>query len=138
MRSMVERDFPLRARAASPSRRVSAPRHLSQQERIFQSGTGRNSARPSRMDHALLTNIVGTLAGIFGIIGFTPQIAKIVRERDASAVSLKMYAVTTTAFVLWVTFGVLQESWPIIVSNGIMMGLAGTILVLKLLDKKRA
>ena len=90
------------------------------------------------MDSALLTDIVGTLAGICGIIGFTPQIAKIIRERDASAVSAKMYAVTTTGFVLWVTFGVLQQSWPIIVSNGIMMGLAGTILVLKLLDKKRA
>ena len=89
------------------------------------------------MDTALLTNIVGTLAGICGIIGFTPQIAKIIRERDASAVSAKMYAVTTTGFVLWVTFGILQKSWPIIVSNGIMMCLAGTILVLKLRDKKR-
>ena len=90
------------------------------------------------MDHALLTDLVGTLAGICGIVGFTPQIAKIIRERDASAVSLKMYAVTTTGFVLWVTFGVLQQSWPIIVSNGIMMCLAATIFVLKLRDKNTA
>ena len=90
------------------------------------------------MDNALLTDVVGTLAGICGIIGFTPQIAKIIRERDASAVSAKMYAVTTTGFVLWVTFGVLQKSWPIIVSNGIMMCLAATILVLKLRDEKHA
>ena len=89
------------------------------------------------MDTTLLTNVVGTLAGICGIIGFTPQIAKIIREKDASAVSLKMYAVTTTGFVLWVTFGVLQESWPVIVANGIMMCLAGTIFVLKLKDEKR-
>ena len=82
-------------------------------------------------------NVVGTLAGLCGIIGFTPQIAKIIREKDASAVSLKMYAVTTTGFVLWVTFGVLQESWPVIVANGIMMCLAGTIFVLKLRDEKR-
>ena len=88
------------------------------------------------MDNALLTDVVGTLAGICGIIGFTPQIAKIIRERDASAVSAKMYAVTTTGFVLWVTFGVLQKSWPIIVANGIMMCLAATIFVLKLRDKK--
>ena len=75
------------------------------------------------------------LAGVCGIIGFKPQIAKIVRERDASAVSAKMYAVTTTGFVLWVTFGVLQKSWPIVVSNAIMMCLAATILVLKLRDR---
>ena len=80
----------------------------------------------------LLVNTVGTLAGVCGIVGFTPQIAKIVREKDAAAISLKMYCVTTTGFILWVVFGGLQESWPIIVSNGIMLCLAATILVLKL------
>jgi MtN3 and saliva related transmembrane protein len=43
-----------------------------------------------------------------------------------------MYCVTTTGFILWVIFGALQQSWPIIVSNGIMLILAATILVLKL------
>lgn len=77
-------------------------------------------------------NVIGTLAGLCGIIGFTPQIAKIIREKDASSISLKMYAVTTTGFVLWVTYGVLQESWPIIASNGVMLCLAATILALKI------
>ena len=80
----------------------------------------------------LLPNIIGTLAGICGMIGFTPQIAKIVREKDASSVSLKMYVVTTTGFVLWTFYGVLQKSWPITVANGIMLGLAATILALKI------
>ena len=77
-------------------------------------------------------NVVGTLAGLCGIIGFTPQIAKILREKDAASISLKMYAVTTTGFVLWVAYGVLQQSWPIIASNGVMLCLAATILGLKL------
>lgn len=80
----------------------------------------------------LLINTVGTLAGLCGIIGFTPQIAKIIRERDASSISLWMYAITTSGFVLWVAYGLLQESWPIILSNGVMLGLAATILVLKI------
>jgi len=80
----------------------------------------------------LLINAVGTLAGLCGIVGFTPQIAKIIREKDASSISLKMYAVTTTGFVLWVVYGVLQQSWPIMVSNGVMLVLAATILVLKI------
>ncbi len=80
----------------------------------------------------LWINVIGTLAGLCGIIGFTPQIAKIIKDKDASSISLKMYAVTTTGFVLWVTYGVLQESWPIIISNGVMLCLAATILVLKL------
>lgn len=80
----------------------------------------------------VLANAVGTAAGICGMIGFTPQILKIVREKDASSVSLKMYVVTTTGFVLWTIYGVLLGSWPVIVSNGVMLGLAATILALKI------
>jgi MtN3 and saliva related transmembrane protein len=80
----------------------------------------------------LLANVIGTAAGICGMIGFTPQIAKIVREKDASSVSLKMYAITTTGFVLWTTYGLLLKSWPIAGSNAVMLCLAAAILVLKL------
>ena len=80
----------------------------------------------------LIANIVGTAAGLCGIIGFTPQIAKIMREKDASSVSLKMYAITTTGFVLWTVYGVLQKSWPVTAANAIMLGLAATILALKI------
>jgi MtN3 and saliva related transmembrane protein len=80
----------------------------------------------------LLPNVVGTLAGVCGMIGFTPQIAKIVREKDASSVSLKMYAITTTGFVLWTAYGVLVKSWPVIGSNAVMLCLAATILALKI------
>jgi MtN3 and saliva related transmembrane protein len=80
----------------------------------------------------LIPNIIGALAGICGMIGFMPQIAKIVREKDASSVSLKMYAITTTGFVLWTAYGFLLKSWPITASNAVMLCLAATILVLKL------
>jgi len=81
---------------------------------------------------SIWANVIGTAAGLCGMAGFVPQIAKIVREKDASQVSLKMYLVTTTAFVLWTTYGVLLQSWPIIASNAVMLGLAATVLALKL------
>ena len=81
---------------------------------------------------SLAVNVVGSAAGLCGIVAFLPQVAKIVREKDASSISLKMYAVTTCGFALWVTYGVLQKSWPIIVSNSAMLALAATILILKL------
>lgn len=80
----------------------------------------------------LAANIVGSAAGICGMIGFTPQILKILREKDASSVSMKMYLVTTTGFVLWTTYGILLMSWPVIVSNAVMLALAATILALKI------
>lgn len=81
---------------------------------------------------SLLVDAVGTAAGLCGIAGLVPQVVKLVRTKDASAISLKTYAVTTTAFVLWVTYGVLSHSWPVAVSNGVMLALVATILALKL------
>jgi len=81
---------------------------------------------------SLLIDAVGTAAGLCGIAGFVPQVVKIIREKDATSISLKMYFVTTTAFVLWVTYGFLSHSWPVAASNGVMLALVVTILILKL------
>ena len=62
---------------------------------------------------------------------FVPQIVKILRERDATAVALKMYLVTVTGFALWTTYGVLLGSWPVAVSNSICLGLTAVILALR-------
>lgn len=80
----------------------------------------------------LLVNAVGTLAGVCSMASFVPQILKIWRDRDASGVSLRMFGVTVAAFVLWTTFGALQGSWPIIVSNGVCLILAIVIVGLRL------
>lgn len=74
---------------------------------------------------------VGTAAAICSMASFTPQIAKIWRERDASSVSLRMYVVTVTGFGLWTTYGVLTGSWPVIGANVVCLTLAGVILALK-------
>jgi MtN3 and saliva related transmembrane protein len=79
-----------------------------------------------------LIDVIGFAAGACGIVGFIPQLIKIARDKDAKEVSLTMYAVTTIGFVLWVAYGVLQGSWPVIVANSVMLVLAGTILVLTL------
>ena len=90
------------------------------------------------MDNDLVINIVGTLAGLCSMASFVPQIIKIWRERDASGVSLHMFGVTISAFVLWTTFGALQGSWPIIVSNAVCLLLAVTIAGLRLKFKDGA
>ena len=80
----------------------------------------------------LLINAIGVAAGLCSMASFIPQILKIWRERDASAVSLRMFATTCTAFALWTLFGALQKSWPITLSNAVCLGLASAIVVLKL------
>jgi len=84
------------------------------------------------LDTHLLTNAVGVAAAACSMASFIPQAAKIVRERDASSVSLRMYVVTVIAFALWVTYGLLLRAWPLVGSNIVSFGLAALILVLKL------
>ena len=76
--------------------------------------------------------INGVGAGLCSIASFVPQIAKIWRERDASGLSLRTFAVTVTAFILWTAYGILQGSWPIAVSNALCLALAGVIVALRL------
>jgi MtN3 and saliva related transmembrane protein len=76
-------------------------------------------------------NVLGTGAALCSMASFVPQIVKIRRERDASSVSLRMYAVTVTGFSLWIAYGVMIASWPVIGANSVCLGLSATILILK-------
>lgn len=79
-----------------------------------------------------ISDIVGTGAAICSMSSFAPQIAKIWRERDASQISLRMYLVTVTGFMLWIGFGAMTRSWPVVGSNTVCLILSAAILVLKL------
>lgn len=79
----------------------------------------------------LAANIVGTLAALCSISSFAPQMIKIWKERDASAVSLKTYSLTVTCFVLWTGYGVLTTAWPIVVANACALVMASGVLLMK-------
>lgn len=80
----------------------------------------------------LFVNAVGTAAALCSMASFVPQVLKIIKERDASSVSLRMYLVTVTGFALWLTYGVMLKSWPLIASNAVSLALSSAILALKL------
>ena len=73
-------------------------------------------------------NAIGTAAALFTIVSFLPQITKIIRERDASSVSLKMYMFTVAAFTLWTTYGVFLKAWPIVAANTTSLLIAAVTL----------
>ena len=84
-------------------------------------------------------DLIGTGAALCSMVSFVPQIAKIVREHDASAVSLRMYAVTVTGFSLWIAYGWMTRAWPVTAANSVCLGLSATILTLKWrLERKSA
>ena len=78
-----------------------------------------------------LADLIGTGAALCSMTSFVPQIVKIARERDASSVSLRMYAVTVTGFSLWIAYGAMTRAWPVMASNIVCLLLSATILALK-------
>ena len=83
---------------------------------------------------SLVPVLVGVAAAVCSMSSFAPQALKIVRERNASSVSLRMYLLTVLGFTLWCDYGVLLRSWPLVASNAVCLALAGLILALKLKD----
>ena len=80
-------------------------------------------------------NIVGTLATICSTTSFVPQAWKVVRTRDTSAISKRMYAITVTGFSLWLAYGLLLGQMPLIITNGICLVLSAFILLMKVLPR---
>jgi MtN3 and saliva related transmembrane protein len=82
-----------------------------------------------------LSDLIGYAAAILTTLAFIPQTLHSWRSRDLSGVSLGMYSLFTMGVALWLLYGVVLESWPIIIANAITLALAGSVLFLKLRHK---
>jgi len=76
--------------------------------------------------------IVGYGASLCTTLAFVPQVVQIVRSRDVAAISLPMYAVFTAGIALWLAYGLLLGSRPIVVANAVTLLLSASVLVMKL------
>ncbi|MBF0167392.1 MAG: SemiSWEET transporter [Alphaproteobacteria bacterium] len=79
-----------------------------------------------------LTDMIGTLAGTLTTLSFLPQVVKTWKSRSTRDISLSMFLAFTTGVGLWLVYGILIGSWPVILSNIVTLILAGIILFLKL------
>ena len=75
---------------------------------------------------------VGFMAGALTTVAFLPQLQRTWRTRSADDVSLAMLLTFTTGVLLWFVYGLLVQSWPIVVTNVVTFLLTAAILVLKL------
>jgi len=64
-----------------------------------------------------LDNIVGIVAGIFTSISLLPQLIKMIRQKKATDISLKMLLTLLAGLALWVWYGIMKMDWPIIITN---------------------
>jgi MtN3 and saliva related transmembrane protein len=79
-----------------------------------------------------ITSTIGFIAAILTTVSFVPQVLKVWRTRSAKDISLGMYSLFTLGIATWLVYGVLIDSWPVILANLVTLMLAGSVLVMKL------
>lgn len=76
-------------------------------------------------------NLIGYCAATLTTGAFVPQAVKTIRSRDTHAISFWMYVVLTIGVAMWFVYGLILQSWPVILANAVTFGLAVTILAMK-------
>jgi len=66
---------------------------------------------------------------------FIPQAWLVIRTRRTAGISLLMYSFFTVGVALWLFYGLMMGSMPIIVSNVITLILASTILAIAAIER---
>ncbi len=75
-------------------------------------------------------NIIGFTAGTLTTIAFVPQAIKIWKTKSAKDISLGMFVILCTGIILWIVYGILVKSLPLVAANATTLVFALSILVL--------
>lgn len=80
-------------------------------------------------------SIVGFLAAILGAICWLPQTIKVWRTKTTRDLSLVANILVFGTVSLWLIYGILVGSWPLILGNVISVASVGAIIVAILIHK---
>ena len=79
-----------------------------------------------------MTDLLGMFAAILTTASFLPQAVLVVRTGKTDGISAVMYSMFTVGVFAWLVYGLMIGSVPVILANAVTLGLATTILVLKI------
>lgn len=80
----------------------------------------------------LAIEAVGGLAAVLTTLCWLPQAVRIIRQRDAQAISLPTNVAFAAGIALWLAYGIALGRWPIIAANAVTLALILVIIGLKL------
>jgi MtN3 and saliva related transmembrane protein len=75
---------------------------------------------------------IGAIAATITTLCWFPQTIKIIRSRETAAISLIMYLMLALGITLWLAYGLLIGSWPLIGANAVTLVPVLAILAMKL------
>ena len=79
-----------------------------------------------------MSETIGFIAASFTAMAFIPQAILVIRTGNTQGISLMMYLLFTCGVATWFSYGYMTGALPIMLSNGVTVCLAATILFLKI------
>lgn len=79
----------------------------------------------------MLTELVGSLAATLTTLSFLPQVAKTWQTRSAADFSWIWLLAFAAGLVLWLVYGLVLMSWPLIAANAVTLSLVLIIIFVK-------
>lgn len=84
-----------------------------------------------------MIEILGFVAGAIGVAAYLPQVVKTWRTRETEGLSLGLILLAFISAVLWLIYGFLKPTWPLVFTNVSVIILTSIIIVLFLMSKKK-
>jgi len=79
-----------------------------------------------------MESFLGFIAAFCTTVAFIPQAVKVYKSRHTKDISLGMFSLLNIGIVLWLWYGLIIKSYPIIISNAITLAFALYILISKI------
>lgn len=79
-----------------------------------------------------MESYLGFLAAFCTTIAFIPQAVKVYKSKHTKDISMGMFSLLNIGLVLWLWYGLIIESFPIIISNTVTIIFALYILITKI------
>ena len=79
--------------------------------------------------------LIGFIAAILTTVAFIPQVYKVWQTKSVSGMSLTMYLIFFCGVLLWLVYGLIINSLPMIIGNAVTIVLTPIILYFLLRSK---
>lgn len=75
---------------------------------------------------------VGYAAALLTTLAYIPQTIKVLRTKHTQSISLGMYSMISGGILLWLVYGWMIDSWPMIIANGTTLIMSLYIMMMKI------
>lgn len=79
-----------------------------------------------------MTDIFGFAAAFLTTTAFLPQAVKVYKTKKTEDLSLGLFGLLFVGVFLWLVYGVMIDSHPVIIANAVTLILVGYILIAKI------